>query len=110
MTLLSQTIEIYLDYPMILEIALVGLIIAFIGAGGFVFFHYSMKDDRADKVRKKLAEQNPWGHLCGQDSVEAPPSDEGKGAKASWILALSVMAVLILVLLAIKYHWFGIYL
>ena len=110
MTLLSQTVEIYLDYPMILEIALVGLIIAFIGAGGFVFFYYSMKNDRADIVRKKLAEQNPWGHLCGQDSVEASPSSEGKGSKVSWILALSVIAILILILLAIKYHWFGIYL
>lgn len=106
--MLLRIIQIYPDFEMILEVVLIGLIIALIGAGGFVFFFYSMRDDRADRIRRKLAEQNPWGSLIGQDAVEAP---QGRGPRKKKIILIPVMvilAVLIFLLLAIKFSWFGI--
>ncbi|MBE6542404.1 MAG: hypothetical protein E7672_08155 [Ruminococcaceae bacterium] len=100
--------QIYPDFQIYLEVALIGLIIALIGAGGFVFFLSSMKDDRADRIRRKLTDQNPWGRMIGQEAVEAPKS-KGKRKSKIWMLPLmAIVLLLVFLLLAIKNSWFGI--
>lgn len=101
-------IQIYPGFDVILEVALIGLVIALIGAGGFAFFHFSMTDDHADRARRNLVENNPWTILSGQNAAEAPKSKESGKGKVGLISVIVVLAVLIFLLLAIKYGWFGI--
>ena len=68
-------IEIYPDYSLMLEILVIGIVIALIGAGGYVLFAYSMRDDRGDKRSSRV--YNPWESLSEQ-SVEKPSKSEEK--------------------------------
>lgn len=101
-------IQIYPGFDVILEVSLIGLVIALIGAGGFAFFIFSMENDYDDKIRRNLVEHNPWAILSGRDAAEAPKSKESGKGKVGLILLMIVLAVLIFLLLAIKYGWFGI--
>ncbi len=110
MRILLETILIFpADYSVMLEIALIGLGIALIGAAGFVIFTYSMRDDRADRIRDMMVEDNPWSTVSGQNAVEAPQSKDRRISKAGLIRLIVVFAVLIFILAAVKYGWFGIF-
>lgn len=102
---MALQIYIFPDYRTILEIVLIGLIVALVGAGGLVYFIFSMKDDRADNRRRKLVEQNPWSKLEGEDSVEAPKNRKLGRIKRGPLLFIPILVVLIVLLIALKYGW-----
>ena len=98
-------IEIYPDVVHMIEVVLIGLVVALVGAGGYVFFVSSMWADRNAQWRK-IARQNPWDSLQGQD--ESDGAQKPALTKWFWIwliaLLISVLA-LILFVLAIKFEW-----
>lgn len=51
-------IYIFPDVVAMIEVFLIGLVVALIGAGGYVFFIYSMHADRNARLRAKYY-QNP---------------------------------------------------
>ena len=101
-------IIIYPGFEIILEISLVALFIALIGAIGFVLFGSSLSNDWADKRRNDLIKNNPWTYVSGKDSVEVPSGKEIRWPRSGLVYVIIVLSVLILLLLAIRFGWFGI--
>ena len=102
----------YLLFPMgfaiFLEIFLSGLIIALIGAAGYTFFVYSMKDDRADK-RMNLYYNNPWEKVNKQaDMDKQRKSRREKGTVIGIILLISAVIVSLLLIWVIHIVYPGI--
>jgi len=90
----------FLDLSLIIEICLIGLAVALIGAGGYVFFVFSLKDD-LDAKRMECSDLGPWEQLCG-DNEKAPPKKQNKRK----VVALSVAAVLaVLFFLFLSFHF-----
>ena len=70
-------IEIYPDYSLMLEILVIGIVIALIGAGGYVLFAYSMRDDRGDKRSSRV--YNPWESLSEHKETSKPKDNGSDG-------------------------------
>lgn len=76
MVTVLDLIGIQLDNFIYLEIIFIGVVLALIGAGGYVLFVSSMKDDRSDKRRSRSS--NPWEQLSAQKGT-SKPKDDAKG-------------------------------
>ena len=105
-------LDIYYLFPMgfaiFLEIFLSGLIIALVGAAGYTFFIYSMKDDRADK-RRNLYYNNPWEKINKQDDTnKAHRSHREKGLIIGIILLVAAVIVSLLLIWVIHIVYPGI--
>ena len=72
MAVLSNTVWIVPNLEMMLEGLFVSVLIALIGAVGYVYFVYSMRDDRADHIRKKIENSNPWERMSAENSNPKP--------------------------------------
>lgn len=101
MSVLLRIIVLYPGVSIMLEALLIGFIIALIGAGGYTFFIFSMKDDRDDKMRERMA--GPWEKLSGQNEPEIPKSSSHGKRKIVLLILMAVLLVFILLLLAIKF-------
>lgn len=104
MTVLSQLIEIYPGFDIMLEALLIGFVIALVGAGGYVFFVYSMKDDHADRIREKYM-NNPWDNLSGREEKKSPKNQPSRKIKTVLLSLMAILVVLIILILAIKFGW-----
>lgn len=96
----------YLIFPMgfaiYIEIFLTGLLIALLGASGYVFFIYSMRDDRGDRIRK-LYYNNPWEQMGKPTDEEEPKRPRmKKSTKIGILLLLAATVVLILLILVLN--------
>ena len=91
-----------MGFAIFLEVFLTGLLIALIGAAGYVFFVYSMRDDRGDRIRK-LYYNNPWEHMGKQADEEEPKRPRvKKSTKIGILLLLAAAVVLILLILVLN--------
>jgi len=92
-------IEIYPDVIYMIEVFLIGLVVALIGAGGFVFFIFSMHADRNAR-RRDMLYKNPWEHLNVNN--ENQPSKKPTLSKGVliWLVALiiSILALTVFLL------------
>ncbi len=89
-------------FPIVLEAVLTVVLIALIGAAGYIFFVYSMKDDRNDKIAR-LHYNNPWDKINNQAAEDKTwKPRRKKGAKISIILLIAAIPVLILLILEIN--------
>lgn len=71
-------IGIQLDNFIYLEFIFIGVVLALIGAGGYVLFVSSMKDDRSDMRRSRSS--NPWEQLSEKKDTPKPKdNDKGDG-------------------------------
>ena len=92
-------IEIYPDAIYMIEVFLIGLVVALIGAGGFVFFISSMHADRNARCRE-MAYKNPWERLnLNNDNEPSRKPTLSKGVLI-WLIALliSILALTIFLL------------
>lgn len=95
MILLTDTqVFIIPGYPIILEIFIIAVIVALLGAIGYTFFVSSMSDDAADNARKRM--NNPWEKMNVKSSIDDTP-DRPKLTK-SIIIRLIILSVSILVM------------
>ena len=90
-------IEIYPDAPIMIEIFLIGLALALLGALIYTLFISSMQDDHEDQWRK-IARGNPWERLNVQNGDE-PPKKPRRKKRFKIIIALLIIAVLALIFL-----------
>lgn len=99
--------RIYLlpSFSTLLEGFLIGVLIALIGAAGYTFFVFSMKDDRdAAAMRKHYV--NPWDAVSGQDANAKPQRPPRSGNETvGLILLLAAILVLIVLILALNLGW-----
>ena len=93
-------IQIFPGGIFMIEVFLIGLVVAVVGAGGFVFFIYSMHADR-NAVRRKLADHNPWNHMMPENESEAPKRIHLSKGFIIWLIALitSVSALVLFIIL-----------
>ncbi len=85
-------------FAIFLEIFLTGTLIALIGAAGYTFFVYSMKDDRADQIAK-LYYDNPWDKVNEHTANNKPQkSRRKKGTLIGILLLLAAVIVLLLLI------------
>lgn len=68
---------IQLDNFIYLEILFIGVVLALIGAGGYVLFVQSMKDDRGDKRSSRV--YNPWERLSEHKDTSKPKDNGNDG-------------------------------
>ena len=94
--------DIFQSPTVVTEALLLGLIIALIGAGGFILFGFSMKDDRADKRMERV--YNPWQQLSNEED-NTPPKKDRRNLKTVLFILLAVLIVLICLFLAVKFGW-----
>ena len=94
--------DVFQSPTIVVESLLLGLILALIGAGGFILFAFSMKDDRAEKRMERV--YNPWQQLSNEET-KAPPKKDRKKMKTLLCILLAVLVVLICLLLAVKFGW-----
>lgn len=99
--------RIYLlpSFSTLLEGLLIGVLIALIGAAGYTFFVFSMKDDRdAAAVRKHYV--NPWDAVSGQDADTKPKKPpRSRSEIIGLVLLLAAIVVLIALILALNLGW-----
>ncbi|MBQ9121542.1 MAG: hypothetical protein IJY12_04160 [Clostridia bacterium] len=105
MKTLSYIIAIYPDISVMLEALLIGFVIALVGASGYVFLVYSMKDDRTDRIREKYVVRNPWDKLSEREEKESPKNRPSRKIKILLLILIAVLVILILLILAIKFGW-----
>ena len=93
-------IQIFPGGIFMIEVFLIGLVVAIIGAGGFVFFIYSMHADRNARLRK-LADHNPWDHMMPEKESEIPKRFRPSKGFIIWLIALiiSVSALVLFIIL-----------
>ena len=103
MIALSVWEEVFGDPTVVVEALLIGLVLALVGAGGYVFFVFSMKDDRADKRLERY--KNPWDRMSGEKEAQAPRSPQNRKAKVILLAVIGVLLILICLLLAISFGW-----
>lgn len=103
MTALSIWEEVFGDPTVVVEALLIGLVLALVGAGGYVFFIFSMKDDQADKRMERFS--NPWDRVSGGTEAAAPRRNDRGKTKVILCVLIGVLVVLICLLLAILLGW-----
>ena len=83
-----------------IEVFLIGLIVALIGAGGFVYFVYSMRDDRIAR-RREMIGKTPWEDLNVDDKEKQPKKPIITKGVLIWLIALvlSILALTLFLLL-----------
>ena len=89
-------IEIYPGVIYMVEVFLIGLIVALIGAGGYVYFVYSMRDDRAAR-RREIIGKTPWEDLNVDNKEKQLKKPKFTKGVLIWLVAL-VLSVLTLTL------------
>ncbi|MBP3667202.1 MAG: hypothetical protein J6K29_09135 [Clostridia bacterium] len=93
-----DTVYLLPGFLIVLEGVLTVLLIALLGAAGYVLLIYSMKDDRAEKIAK-LYYTNPWDSVNRQAAGEEPKKPRRKKSVGLGIaLLLAAVAVLALLL------------
>ena len=106
MTALLNAFYIFPDSSVFTEALIIGFVLALVGAGGYVLFAYSMKDDRmARRISKRPhaltnSSDNPWDVVSGQNDTEQQADSSSKGGVKIAIL-ISILAVLALVVFLI---------
>ena len=92
-------IEIYPDAIYMIEVFLIGLVVALLGAGGYVFFMFSMHADRNAR-RRDMAYKNPWERLDANHEDEPPKKPALSKGVLIWLIALliSILALTIFLL------------
>ena len=103
MTALSIWEDIFQSPTVVVEALLIGLVLALIGAGGYTFFIFSMKDDRAEKRLERM--NNPWEKFSNENEAEAPTNPGNAKVKIILFAVMGVLLVLICLLLAVKLGW-----
>ena len=83
-----------------LEVFLTGVLIALIGAAGYTFFIYSMRNDRAEKIAQRYS--NPWDKVSGQDDNKPQHPRVSKSTLIGLLLLVAASLVLILLILLIS--------
>ena len=95
-----DTVYLVPGFLIVLEGILSVILLALIGAAGYMLFFASMKNDRAAK-QETLYRRNPWETINRQDTAENPP-------KSRWnretviglaLLGASVVVLALLILL-----------
>ena len=89
-------IEIYPGVIYMIEVLLIGLVVAIIGAGGFVFFTFSMHADRNAR-RRDMADKNPWDRIHVNNGNEPSNKPTLSRGMLIWLIAL-VISILALTL------------
>lgn len=98
-------IYIFPDVVAMIEVFLIGLVVALIGAGGYVFFIYSMHADRNARLRAKYY-QNPWETLTPQEEDKDSKKPRLSKGMLIWLIALIISSLMLfLFILAIKCGW-----
>ncbi len=98
-----DTVYIIPGFPIMLEVFLTGVLIALVGAAGYTFFVFSMKDDREDRASQLYCE-NPWDVVSEQDGKDkSRKSRPSKNTVIGLILLIAAIIVLILLIWAINY-------
>ncbi len=69
------------DLSVIIEVILIAVLIALIGAAGHTFFAFSMKDDYDEAERKRHI--NPWDVVNGRSGTEKSPKPPVRRARLS---------------------------
>ena len=93
-------IEIYPGTLYMIEVFLIGLVVALIGAGGFVLFAYSMHADRNAGLRK-IADHNPWDVIVPNEEDDTPKRPRLSKGVIIWLVSfiISVTALVVFLLL-----------
>ena len=88
-------IQVFPGGIFMIEVFLIGLVVAIVGAGGFVFFAYSMHADR-----RNAADYNLWDHMVPKEESEKPKRFRLSKGFIIWLVAF-VIAVSALVIFLI---------
>ena len=99
-----ETVVIYPGFSVMLEVFLIGLLIALIGAGGYTFFIYSMHYDR-NAQRRSMSVSSPWDTLNAHNEEETQKPGRSNPHKVIMIAVLAVIVILILFILALLLGW-----
>ena len=98
-------IQIYPDVISMIEVFLIGLVVALIGAGGYVFFIFSMHADR-NAQKRAIRYQNPWEILIPQEEDNDSKKPRISKGMLIWLIALIISSLMLfLFVLAIKCGW-----
>ena len=100
-----QSYVIFTDSSLYIEILVIAILVALIGAGVYTVLYFSMRYDRIDKIAANI-EKNPWEELSVQDADEKPKPQTTITKKWLIIKLIQVAAIvipLILLILAIKF-------
>ena len=92
-----------------IEVLLIGIVLALLGAGVYVFFVFSMKDDRNDRLREKYL-KNPWEAI--DPNSEPAPQKKFKLTKYNviWLIALAVSIIFLVAFeLIFKSGWYMVF-
>ena len=83
-----------------IEVFLIGLVVALVGAGGFVLFSYSMHADR-NAARRSIADHNPWDRIVPENESEPPKRIRISKGFIIWLIAfiIAVSALVIFLIL-----------
>jgi len=105
MFLLDTYFIIPIGFGIMLEAFLTGVLVALIGAAGYTFFVYSMKDDRAEKRLQRYYDANnyPWEKLSKQDDDKKRRPRIQKSTLIGIILLLAAVIVLIFLILVVNH-------
>ena len=93
-------IQVFPGGIFMIEVFLIGLVIALVGAGGFVFFHYSMHADRNAALRR-IADNIPWNHIVPEKESDKPKRIHLSKGFIIWLIAfiIAVSALVIFLIL-----------
>lgn len=86
--------------PVMLEVLLIGFIIALVGAAGYTFFVFAMKDDRDEHLMKNYY-VNPWDVVGSTEPAPPPKKSRKKKIAVTILITLAVIVAILALLLVI---------